>query len=169
MKTLYALAFICLSLPAFASNLDLSHQPYQATDDFDFLGENTSAIAVPTTPESEEVWAEIWLGPDSSPSSDPYAVGANDFPTEHTATIPAVTPPESEEAWAEIWLGPDSSPSSEPHAVGADDFATERTATIPAVAPPESGDASTEIRFGSATPTASQPDASTSIVNGDDE
>jgi hypothetical protein len=80
-----------------------------------------------------------------------------------------VTPPESEEVWAEIWLGPDSSPSSEPHAVGADDFATERTATIPAVAPPESGDASTEIRLGSATPTASQPDASTSIVNGDDE
>src|SRR5262245_66668903 len=118
MKSLYALAFICLSLPAFASNLDLNHQPYKAAGDFDFLSENTAAIAVTTTPESEEVWAEIWLGPDSSPSSDPYAVGANDFATEHTATIPTVTPSESGEASAEIWLGPASSPASEPDAVG---------------------------------------------------
>jgi hypothetical protein len=176
MKALYALASICLSLPAFASNLDLNHQPYEAAetacfhdlaDDFDVLGENTAAITVPATPESEEVWAEIWLAPDSSPSSEPREVGASDVATEHTATVPAVKSSDSEEVWDEIWLEPDSSP--EPRAVGANDFAAEHTATIPAVEPPESGDASDEIRFGSASPTASQPDAGTSIVNWDDE
>src|SRR3954471_18947729 len=124
MKTLYALAFVCLSLPAFASNLDLNHQPYEAAEtaclhdltDFDFLGENTAAITVPATPESEEVWAEIWLAPDSSPSSDPHAVGANDFVTEHTATIPAVESLEREDASAEIRSGSATPIASQPDA-----------------------------------------------------
>src|SRR5262249_51359309 len=131
MKTLYALAFICLSLPAFASNLDLNQQPDEAADtaclqelayDFDFRGENTAAITVPSIPGREQVLAEIWMGPDSSPGSETPAFGASDVATDHTATVPtaAITvpaTPESDEVWAEIWLGPDSSPGSETPAV----------------------------------------------------
>jgi len=113
MKTLCALALICLSVPAFAGDLD-SAQPYdrsaktaytnELADDFDFRGfdfgsENTATITVPATPKNEDVWAEIWLGPDSS-----YEQATS----ENTATITVPAKPKNEDVWAEIWLASDS-------------------------------------------------------------
>ena len=73
MKTLYALALICLSVPAFASELDFDGLPqdyptetgylYDAGADFNFGDENTATI-VPATPKSEDDPLELGLGMD---------------------------------------------------------------------------------------------------------
>jgi hypothetical protein len=83
MKTLYALAFVCLSVPALAGELDFSDEPYdypaktgytyELADDFDFGAESTASIAVPATPKSADVWAEIWLGSDSDTADQQLA------------------------------------------------------------------------------------------------
>ena len=85
MKTLYALAFVCLSVPALAGELDFSDEPYdypaktgymyELADDFDLGAESTASIAVPT-PKSADVWAEIWLGPDSDTANQQDALAA---------------------------------------------------------------------------------------------
>jgi hypothetical protein len=75
MKTLYALALICLSVPAFANELDLDGWPqdyatetgyrYDAGADFNFGDENTAAIIEPATPQSEDYPLELGLGSDN--------------------------------------------------------------------------------------------------------
>jgi hypothetical protein len=71
MKTLYALALICLSVPAFASELDFDGLPhdyatqtgyfYDAGADFNFGDENTATIIVPTMPKSEDYPLDLGL------------------------------------------------------------------------------------------------------------
>jgi hypothetical protein len=72
MKTLYALALICLSVPAFAFELDFDSLPhdsatqtgyfYDAGADFNFDAESTATIIVPTMPKSEDYPLDLGLG-----------------------------------------------------------------------------------------------------------
>jgi hypothetical protein len=79
MRTLYALALICLSVPAFAGDFDVS-DPYEFPEETtyelagDFATESTASIAVPATPKSEDVWAEFWMGADSETADQPDPV-----------------------------------------------------------------------------------------------
>jgi hypothetical protein len=72
MKTLYALALICLSVPAFASELDFDGLPhdyaaqtgyfYDAGADFNFGDENTATIIAPAMPNSEDYPLDLGWG-----------------------------------------------------------------------------------------------------------
>jgi hypothetical protein len=76
MKILYTLALVCLSVPAFASELDIDGLPqdyrtqtgysYEAGADFYFGDENTATIIVPATPKSEDYLLEFGVAPDNS-------------------------------------------------------------------------------------------------------
>jgi hypothetical protein len=74
MKTLYALALICLSVPAFATELfgglpqnypTETGYLYDAGADFNFDNENTATIIVPATPKSEDYPLELGLSTDN--------------------------------------------------------------------------------------------------------
>jgi hypothetical protein len=124
MKTLYALAFVCLSVPALAGELDFNGEPYaypaetgyvyELAGDFSSEAESTASIALPATPRSEDVWAEIWLGPQSDPAADDL-----DSEAESTASIVVPAAPRSEDIWAEIWLGQESDQADQHDVVAA--------------------------------------------------
>jgi hypothetical protein len=109
MKTLYALALICLSVPAFAGELDFDGPPsayktetgylYDAGADFNFGGDNTVNISVPATPKSDDhSVAAIETG-------YLYDAGADfNFGDENTATIIVPPAPKSEDYPLELGL-----------------------------------------------------------------
>jgi hypothetical protein len=66
MKTLYALAFVCLSLPAFADVLDIT--PTGVDED------NTATISAPTPQPIEEYVDEYNAGPVTTPVTKPIDV-----------------------------------------------------------------------------------------------
>jgi hypothetical protein len=72
MKILYALALICLSVPAFAIEADFDGLPhnyttetgyfYDAGADFNFADENTATITERANPKSEDYPLELGSG-----------------------------------------------------------------------------------------------------------
>jgi hypothetical protein len=81
MKTLYALALVCLSVPAFANELDFDRLPqaeyptetgysYDMGTDFYVSDENTATIMVPPAPKSEDYLLDLGLSRDIDSADD---------------------------------------------------------------------------------------------------
>jgi hypothetical protein len=102
MKTLYALALICLSVPAFADFDNYSMETgyrYDVGADFSFADdENTATIVAPATPKSEDYSLEPGLSLDDETA----------YQDENTATIVAPATPKSEDYPLELGLGLDN-------------------------------------------------------------
>ena len=104
MRTLTAIALICLSVPTFASELDHG-VPYAATiywsdagADYSFDDENTATIFTPARPMSEDQSLE------GIETGNPYARTDFDFGFENTGTISPSVEPTSEEFLLDLGL-----------------------------------------------------------------
>jgi len=108
MRTFYAIALICLSVPAFANELefDMPHDSttetgylYNAGADFNFGDEITATIFMSATPKSEDQSvAAVEVG-------SLYDAGADfNFNDENTATINTPATPKSEDHPLELGL-----------------------------------------------------------------
>jgi hypothetical protein len=107
MRTLYAIALICLSVPAFASEFDFEGLPhdsmaetgymYDAGADFSFDNETTAIIAS-STPKGEDQSIAGYL----------YDDGADfNFDDDYTGIINVPTAPKDEDHSLELGLGTD--------------------------------------------------------------